>query len=74
MYDFHRRDHRPGILGGTEGSNSLLSAKQSVSLGTPLQDAEIARDCSVICRFGGTGEDHLSLVRAQDAAKVSVGE
>ena len=31
MYDFHRRDHRPGILGGTECSNSLLSASQSVS-------------------------------------------
>jgi hypothetical protein len=42
--------------------------------GHSLQDGEIARDCGVICRFGGTGEDHLLLVRAQDAAKVSVGK
>ena len=44
------------------------------SLSLRTLDAVITRDCGVVGRFGGTGEDHLLLVRAQDAAKVSVGK
>ena len=45
-----------------------------ISGGHCLQDGETARDCGVICRFSGTGEDQLLQVRAQDAPKVSVGK
>src|ERR1019366_3022115 len=36
--------------------------------------SQIARDCGVICRFGGTGENHFRAVCGHDAAKVSVGK
>ena len=36
--------------------------------------SRIARDCGVICRFGGTGENHFRAVCGHDAAKVSVGK
>jgi hypothetical protein len=40
----------------------------------PARSGEIARACGFICVMRGTGENHFPAVRAQDAAKVSVGK
>ena len=54
---------------GTGSSNSPRSANESLSLRTfPSRRRNSAR-LGVICRFSGTGEDNLLVVRAQDAAK-----
>ena len=50
------------------------SASESSLCGFSAQNGEIARACGFICVMRGTGENHFPAVRAQDAAKVSVGK
>jgi hypothetical protein len=59
---------------GTGSSNPLPSANESRFFGFSVRIGEIARACGFICATRGTGEKHFPAVRAQDAAKVSVGK
>jgi hypothetical protein len=59
---------------GTGGSNPLRSATESRLYGFSARIGEIARACGFICVMRGTGENYFPAVRAQDAAKVSVGK
>jgi hypothetical protein len=65
---------RPETCRGTDGSNPLLSATESHLSGFSARIGEIARAYGFIYVMRGTGEDHFPAVRAQDAAKVSVGK
>jgi hypothetical protein len=59
---------------GTGSSNSPRSANESRLYGFSARIGEIARSCGFICVMRGSGEKHFPAVRAQDAAKVSVGK
>jgi hypothetical protein len=59
---------------GTGSSNSLRSAIESGLCGFSARSGEIARARGLICVTRGTGEKHFPPIRAQDAAKVSVGK
>jgi hypothetical protein len=59
---------------GTGSSNSPRSANEFRLCGFSARIGEIARACGFICVMRGTGENHFPAVRAQDAAKVSVGK
>jgi hypothetical protein len=63
-----------GLSNGTEGSNPSRSANESRLCGFSVRIGGIARACGFICVMRGTGENHFPAVRAQDAAKVSVGK
>jgi hypothetical protein len=59
---------------GTGSSNSPRSATESRLYGFSARIGEIARAYGFICVMRGTGENYFPAVRAQDAAKVSVGK
>jgi hypothetical protein len=59
---------------GTGSSNPLRSATESGLCGFSVRIGGIARACGFICVMRGTGEKRFPAVRAQDAAKVSVGK